>query len=587
MGDADGDSYTIWEYDDSINQEILSLYNINDELRVRIKTIKDNKNRITEQSYFNSNNEYLELERGYSGEIYEYDDDENKKIVSFIDSKGEVCNNKDGFAHRISWYDSIGRLIAQKDVTIDGNVHGLIGFREFIDSDKRECAYYIHREDDQGHTIPNENGSVFEYFEEDNKGRPIKNLYLNADKFPLPDTDGDYGLSYEYDDEKRLSITICLDESGQPHNNKLGFGIMHSYKNEEGKEIKRMYYTIEGTPITLSGLLGCYGLSYEYPNEHNKIVGYLNEDGEITTNIHGYAYREECFNPETGVNRIFYYDKDRNNTQSLEDENKEYGYAIYFDNNWRYIDSLGKDGQVANNAAWYSRKAELYEDGKLRFYKFIDANNKPIADNLGNFGTEILHSDDGSMFRLISLNEKYDRHLNDYGYCFCDVITDITGEQFRIWRDMDNNQVLPKLHLGKKIKRWLTNFKKKDSQTTIFNCRQIGAVFDCVLGNIEGNGHGKKQGLHGTYVILQYNDWCFGDEPEKLGELIANTAKQSKHLVLLPVVLNGSLLKDIGDIMEFNFPAGQIGLRFREWGINIDTLRIIIEKKKEWDKGKS
>jgi len=107
------------------------------------------------------------------------------------------------------------------------------------------------------------------------------------------------------------------------------------------------------------------------------------------------------------------------------------------------------------------------------------------------------------------------------------------------------------------------------------------------LGNIEGNGHGKKQGLHGTYVILQYNDWCFGDEPEKLGELIANTAKQSKHLVLLPVVLNGSLLKDIGDIMEFNFPTGQIGLRFREWGINIDTLRIIIEKKKEWDKGKS
>lgn len=587
VGDADGDSYTIWEYDDSINQEILSLYNINDELRVRIKTIKDNKNRITEQSYFNSNNEYLELERGYSGEIYEYDDDENKKIVSFIDSKGEVCNNKDGFAHRISWYDSIGRLIAQKDVTIDGNVHGLIGFREFIDSDKRVCAYYIHRKDDQGHTIPNKNGSVFEYFEEDNKGRPIKNLYLNAEKFPLPDTDGDYGLSYEYDDLKRLSIITCLDESGQPHNNKLGYGIMHSYKNEDGKEIKRMYYTIEGTPITLSDLLGCYGLSYEYPNEHNIIVGYLNEDGEITTNIHGYAYREECFNPGTGVNRIFYYDKDRNNTQSLENENKEYGFEIREEDNIRYIISLGRDGDCANNACGYAVRHNIYEDGKLRAYRFLDADNNPIADNVGDFGTEILYSDDGSKSRFISLNKKYDRHINDFGYCFCDVITDITGEQFRICWDMDNNQVLPKLRLGKKIKRWLTNFKKKDSQTTIFNCRQIGAVFNCVLGNIEGNGHGKKQGLHGTYVILQYNDWCFGDESEKLGKLIANTAKQSKHLVLLPVVLNGSLLKDIGDIMEFNFPAGQIGLRFREWGINIDTLRIIIEKKREWDKGKS
>lgn len=588
VGDADGDSYTIWEYDDSINQEILSLYNINDELRVRIKTIKDNKNRITEQSFVNIDNEYIEHERGYSGELYEYDDEQNTKTITYIDANGNICNNKNvGYARRVFWCDQFGRIIAQMDLTIDDINQGNNGICNFIEFGKKEGSYYLYRKDSHGIVITNENGSVYNYIEEDNKGRVIKNLYLDSDKLPLPDTEGDCGLSYEYDDEKRLTIMKCLDENEQPHNNQLGYGIIHSYKNEEGKEIKRMHYSIEGNPITLSGLLGCYGLSYEYPNEHNKIVGYLNEDGEITTNIHGYAYREECFNPETGVNRIFYYDKDRNNTQSLEDENKEYGYAIYFDNNWRYIDSLGKDGQVANNAAGYSRKAELYEDGKLRFYKFIDANNKPIADNLGNFGTEILHSDDGSMFRLISLNEKYDRHLNDYGYCFCDVITDITGEQFRIWRDMDNNQVLPKLHLEKKFKRWLTNFKKKDSQTTIFNCRQIGAVFDCVLGNIEGNGHGKKQGLHGTYVILQYIDWCFGDEPEKLGDIIADSAKQSKHLVLLPVTLEGSLLKGLGDIIEFNFPAGQIGLRFKEWGINIDTLRIIIEKKREWDKGKS
>ncbi len=583
VGDADGNSYTIWEYDDSINQEILSLYNINDELRVRIKTIKDYKNRITEQSFVNIDNEYIEHERGYSGELYEYDDEQNTKTITYIDANGNICNNKDGFAHRISWYDSIGRLIAQKDVTIDDKVHGLIGFREFIDSEKRECAYYIHREDEQGHTIPNENGSVYNYIEEDNKGRTIKQLYLDADKLPVMDNDGDYGLSYEYCDDKNLTILTCLDESSQPHNNKSGYGIIHIYRDGEGHETKRMHYTAEGLPATFSELLGCYGLSYEYPNEHNKIVGYLNEDGEITTNIHGYAYREECFNPETGVNRKFYYDKDRNNTQSLEDENKVYGYAIYFDNNWKRIISLGKDGAISNNACGYAIKHELYEDGKLRFYKFLDIDNRPIADSVGDYGTEILHSDDGSMVRLVSLNEKYDRHLNDYGYCFCDIITDMTGEQFRIWRDMENNQVLPKLRFVKLLKKWLTKFKKQGNKTTTFNPRQIGAIFDCVLGNIEGYGHGKKQGLRNTYVILQYDEWCFGDELEKLGELIANTAKQSKHLVLLPVVLNGSLLEDIGDIMEFNFPAGQIGLRFREWGINIDTLRIILDKKKEWD----
>lgn len=586
VGDADGDSYTIWEYDKKNLTEILSLYNVDGELRIRIKTVKDSKNRIIERSFINSNNEYFELESGYSGKIYTYNDEENKIIVSFIDGNGKVCNNKDGFARRISWYDNIGRLVAQKDVTIDGIIHGLIGFREFIDSERRECAYYLHREDGQGHIIPYDNGSVYGYFEENNKGRIIKNLYLNSGKLPFPNTDGDYGLSYEYHDEKRLTIITSLDENEQPHNNKLGYGIIHTYMDEEGREIKRMYFSIEGVPITVPSLLGCYGLSYEYPNEHNRIEGYLNENGEITINSHGYAYREECLDSETGVRRVFYYDKSRNNTQSLEDEKKEYGFAIDIQNNWRYIISLGKDGNYTNNACGYAIKQEFYENGKLRFYKFLDVDNNPIADNVGDFGTEILHSDDDSMIRLVSLNEKYERHLNDYGYCFCDIITDIAGDQFRIFRDMDNNEVLAKQRFTIHIKKWLTNLMKKKSETPIFNCRQIGAIFSCVLSNIEGNGYGKKQGLRNTYVIIQYDSWYFGDEPQKLGQIIANSAKQTKYLVLLPVTLNGSLLKDIGDIIELNFPAGQIGLRIKEWDINIDTLNRIAEKKREWDRCK-
>lgn len=583
VGDSEGDSYTIWEYDDIHNQEILSLYNVEGNLRIRIKTIRDDKNRVIEQSYINEKNEYLELERGYSGELYKYYDEENRKIVSFIDSRGKVCNNKEGFAHRISWYDNIGRLIAQKDVTIDGIVHGLIGFREFIDSEKRECAYYIHREDGQGHIIPNENGSVYDYFEDDNKGRTVKTLYLNEGKTPLPDKDGDFGLRYEYDDEKRLTIMTCLDEIGQPHNNKLGYGIMHLYKNEEGKEIKRMYFTVEGSPITINNLLGCYGLCFEYPNEHNKIVGYLNEEGKITTNCHGYAYREECLNPETGIRRVFYYDQDRNNAQSLEDENKEYGYAIAENDSWRTIYSLGKDGAVVNNACGYAAKHELYDKSELSFYKYLDVDDKPVADNVGDYGTEIQRSNDGSMIRLISLDKKYERHINNYGYCICDIITDIAGEQVRIWRDMEGNQVLPKLRAIKRIKRRLLAFRKNGKAKPTFNCRQIGAIYDCVLGHVEGNGLGKRHGLTGTYVLLKYDNWTIGDNNEDLGKLISNAKIQSKSLLLLPVTLEGSLLKDSGDVIELNLPAGLIGIRFKDWGVNIETLQIILDKKQQWD----
>lgn len=581
VGDTDGDSYTIWEYDDNDNQTILSLYKVNGELRVRIKTIRDIKNRITERSYINNRNEYLELPRGYSGEIWEYDDEEHREIVSFVDSKGKVCNNKEGFAHRIFWYDNIGRLVAQKDVTIDGIVHGLIGFREYIDSEKRECAYYIHREDGQGHIIPNDNGSVYEYFEDDNKGRTLKNLYLNADKLPIPDSDGDYGLVYEYDDEKRLTIITFLDENGQPHNNNLGYGVIHVYKDEEGRDIKRMHYTVEDVPFALSDLLGCYGLCYEYPNDNNKIIGYLNEKGEITENSHGYAYREECLNSETGIKRVYYYDKERNNTQSSEDDNKEFGFAIVEEDNWRRIYSLGKDGSVVNNACGYAIKHELYEEGKLRFYKYQDANEKPIADNLGDYGTEIQRSDDGSMVRLVSLNKSYERHINDQGFCFCDVFTDIAGDHVRIWRDMEGNQVLPKQRFTKKIKTWLSKIKKKEKTLSVYNCRQIGAIFDCVLGNVEGEGLGKKHGLRNTYVLLEYDSWKFGDDSEELGKIVVNAKKRYKHLVLLPVTLDGSLLKDVGEIIEMDFPAGQIGMRFKDWGINMDTLRIIFEKQQE------
>lgn len=581
VGDADGDSYTRWEYDDNNNQVILSLYNVEGELRTRIKTIKDSKNRITEQSYINEQNDYIELERGYSGEIHDYNDEERTEIISYIDAKGEVCNNKDGFAHRIYWYDKFGHWIARKDVTIDGIIHDSILFREYLNTEKRVCAYYAHQEDDQGKVIPYDNGALINFFEDDSKGRTIKNLYLNVAKLPIPDSDGDYGLGYEYDDEKRLTIITCLDEKGLPHNNNIGYGIIHVYKDDEGREIKRMHYTVEGIPIVLPHLKGCYGENYEYPNEHNRIVGYLNENGEITTNKFGYAYREECLNPETGIRYVFFYDKDRNNTQSLEDDNKEFGYAIHLKDGWRQIVSLERDGSVTNNACGYAIKHELYQDGQLRFYKFHNSEGKPIADNVGDFGTEIQHSDNGSAIRLIGLDKNDERHINDYGYCYCDIITDMAGEHIRIYRDMDGNQVLPKQRLTKRVKDQLSRFKKKEKMMPVFNCRQIGAICDCVLGNIEGGGLGKEHGLHGTYVLLQYDSWKFGDDSEELGKIVSNAKKQSKHLVLLPVTLDGSLLKNVGEIIEMDFPVGQIGMRFKDWGINMDTLRIIFEKQQE------
>lgn len=582
VGDDDGDSYTIWEYDDENCIEILSLYTIDDELKMRVRTKRDNKGRVIELFYLDKDNNLLDLGRGYSGETYEYDDFDNRKIVTFINSEGDICNNKDGFAQRVHWYDNIGREIAQKDITADGIIHGLIGFREFIDSEKRECAYYLHREDGQGNIVPNSNGSVYDYYEDDVKGRTIKQLYLNEYKMPISDSEGDYGLSYEYVENKNLTIIKCLDEKGNPHNNNLGYCIMHVYEDENGKEVKRMYYDVDGTPTSFASLLGCYGLCYEYPNEHNRIVGYLDKYEEITINEHGYSYREECYNPENGINRVFYYDKERNNTQSSEDDNKDFGYAVHEDEGWRRIVSLSANGLIANNECGYAVKSELYENGKLRFYKFHDADDNPVQDNFGDYGTEVQRSDDGSMTRMISLNKKYEHHINMYGYCYCDIYTDIAGKQIRICRDLNGNQVIPKLRRINSIRKKIFSLiKKSTKQPSVINFRQIGAIYNCILVNIKDKGLGKQYGLKDTYVLLQYDNWKFGDNSEDFANLRQNSEQLPKRLVLLPVKLEGSLLKKMGDIVNLNLSTDQISMKFMEWGINLITFQSIFEKKEK------
>ena len=566
VGDSSLDSYTIWEYDDENNIEILSLYNIHKELTIRIKTKRDNKGRIIEQFYLDQNNQYTKLERGYSGEICQYDDEQQTKTITCVRSDGTEMN------HSTYWYDEFGRVIAQQE---NNNVI------KHIDYGQKLNTYYLYRKNEQGIIIPDDDGSFYTYREDDEFGRIVKQLYLDIYKAPMSDREGDYGLSFQYDDAQNLTIITCLDEYEQPHHNVLGYGKMYVYKDEQRREIKRLYYTLEGEPATFPELLGCYGLIYTYIYGENRIVGYLNKDGEIATNIHKYAYREECIErgAETEIRKVFYYDKLQNNVQSTEDDNKDYGYAIINEGNRRIIISLDKNGYVANNACGYAIRTELIEDNQLRFYKYETCEGKPIPDSKGDYGVELQYSDDGSVTRHISLNVKYEPHVNNFGYCMRDEITDIAGDKVYIWRDMDKNQVLPKLRFVHKIKNMISKLTRIEKTKPIFNCRQMGAIFNCVLWNIGGNSL-KKYGLSGTYVLLQYEDWYFGDDSDKFKDLLLNTEKTSKHTMLLPISLKGSLLQQIGDIVEIDFPAGKIDMRFADWGINEETIRAIVEKQK-------
>ena len=547
----------------------------------------DSQGHIICEYYLDAEHLPIQMSLGQFFTKYEYyrDGEDLIKITKYMGFENELINNTSGVAIVEERYDEKGRQIALKQLDKDNVlIDGYETIKEYISLNHDISVYKVYGRNEDGSIRIHEDGICYSYIEEGTDGREIKRLFLDVNNKPTEDSDGYFGMSYEYDDENRITTIRCLGKDGQPNNCKLGYGIIKKYLDEYGREIKRMHYDVENNPVDLDALLGCSGLGYEYPNEHNKIAVFLNGTGEITTNKNGYSYREECIDPDTGARRYFYYDINRNNTQSLENDCKEYGYTIIDgDANWKLVASLGKDGRVTNNACGYAKKYEFYENGKLRFYKCQDVNGQPTADYAGDYGIDILRSDDSSMIRYVSLNKNYERHINNYGFCICDVFTDIAGDQIRIWRDLDENQVLPKLRTSIKVKEWFSRYKNKAKSNVVINCRQIGAICDCVLGNLEAKGLGLNYGLHDTYVLLQYDNWNFGDNSDELGNLLQKSAKQSKHVTLLPVKLDGSLLKEVGDIIELNLPAGQIGMRFMDWGINIETLQMILEKKQQWD----
>ncbi len=584
VGDSDGDSYTIWEYNQIENEEVLSLYDVKDNLKLRLKKVRDFKGRIIGRYYLDKDSQLTKCSWGYSGEIIQYNDDENMKVVTYIDSEHQVCDTPDGYAQKITWFDQFGRAIGNKEVTADGTVcGGYVTFREFVDTEDRECAYYTYRKTLQGDLVPNEEGIYFNYYEDDESGRTLRHLYLNQYKQPMCDEEGDYGEARSYDDAVSLTIITCLDQNGNPHNNKLGYGIMHIYKNEEDKIVKRMYFDMDGVPVILPSLLGCYGLCYEYPSDGNRVVGYLNQDGEVTLNSAKYAYKEECYNKETEVRRVFYYDVNRDNTWSEEDDDLEYGYAIVYEDDWRRVLSLDKSGSIVNNAKGYAAKSELHSDGELRFFKFQDEDGNAVRDRFGDYGTELQYSSDGSMIRYVSLDANYNRHINDYGFCYRDVVTDIAGDKFIIYRDLKEEQVLSKLRLSRKIRNYLAKFKRAKKTPEVFNARQIGAIYDCLLGRVESKSLARKYGMHAFFILLEYDEWLFGEDIDNIKQKVRDNAKSANSLLLLPITLEGSVLKEVGDVVQVDFPSGYYGIRFEDWGVNANTIQTVLEKVRSYE----
>ena len=457
--------------------------------------------------------------------------------------------------------------------------------REYVDSEERACAYYLHLLDSNRQIQLFPDGiSYYRYIEEDSFGNVVKQFYLGKDYVPVCDSDGDYGESTNYDADAHIKEVVFLDKDGNPHDNKKGYSSIKRWYDDDENIIKELYFTVEGKPCMIGN--ESYGFIYDYLSNGAKITGFLDESGNVHNNDDGYAYKEEL-SSEEGLEE-YYYDVNQRCVIPSSDDLGDYGKRKIQTEDGYFIISLDDSGSPhINKKGYLARSVVTMEDGTI-ILRNLDKNFHPVMDDYGDYATAIEISDDGQLRKEISLNKNSVQHNNLYGFACSIKTTDYAGRELLIWYDNSGNQVVPcksKKAYVLELKRFIKEriFKNSVSQFA-FNARQIGATNSVILVRQELGGLAKKHGLKGTFVLLELMDWNFYDDTNKLSEIIPLIKASEKQLVLLPITLDGPNLSQVGDIISVNLPKGKIGFRFVEWKVNQQTYDTIRDKMNQLNK---
>jgi hypothetical protein len=549
--------------------------------------ITDEEGRQIKSVFYDVNEKLIQLNDGSFGNKYEYDEKNNTKTTIYLGKDEEPANNTSGFAYREQKFDSKGRVISQRDLNHEKKLVGDVGIREFVDNEDRICAFFIHWLDENNELSPESSGAYYIYHEQDAKERDLKKLFFGKSMEPISVNDGDYGIEFSYDDEENSIIVVCLDSKGDPHNNNSGYSKIKRYLNDNEQVVKGLYFTLDGEPFMFEK--GSYGFVYEYLSNGAKITGYLDENGLIHQNSEGYAYKEEWMSPDESTNTQYYYDVAKKNTKDLSDGLGDYGKCHQKKENEEKsmtIFSLDKSGDHhINKKGYWAQKRYLDEFNRVKLYYYIDMKAKPVTDDAGDYGTSFEYFEDGYNSKMTSLDRHGNPHNNNYGYVFSYKIIDIAGDEFTLYYNKKNKQVIPKQSFLSIFKSQIKIIKRKFSpDKDTFNARQMGATHTLVLVRQEKKGLAKKHGLTGTYLMLQYNDLSLTHEIAEIEEMITYSKTNPKRLIMIPIELDGPNLSMVGECFEVDFPAGVMGFRITSWSVNQQTWETIFEAYDEYNK---
>lgn len=124
-----------------------------------------------------------------------------------------------------------------------------------------------------------------------------------------------------------------------------------------------------------------------------------------------------------------------------------------------------------------------------------------------------------------------------------------------------------------------------DSTTLAFNgntYRRVQDSQDVLYGEVGNlNGLMREKGYTGSYFILEWCDWNCTNTVNDFSTEFSKQRNNSKHLILLPVefINNSPVFKDI---IETEFPAGQLGFRVMDYNASDELRNEITQRYFNW-----
>lgn len=283
--------------------------------------------------------EYLKLENQLLS-YYEYNVDENNKIISHIEYREEDASNR---VIKCLYFEGKSTDLISPVCDIDGDYGYLVTYNE-----DNSITQTFLGEDGNPHVNKLGYASIQNWLDEVN--RPIKKMYFSLDNSPCQVEGNYYGLTTEYLDDQHY-IEGYLDKYGNITRSSNGF----AYKEVKKEENKRYeYYYDENKICAIDNELGDYGKIYKHHNEKNDnivIIESLGKDGSWHVNSKGYVVQIRKYDLDNRVQRIAYFNKQN---ESIYDEVGDYEtYFEYLNENTTKIYSLNSNGEPHINDYGY------------------------------------------------------------------------------------------------------------------------------------------------------------------------------------------------------------------------------------------